>query len=76
MKSMDAPLVLLDRECSFSLESTTVFSLFFVTKDDSKKDIEFISRKLLNMRIFDGENGKSWDKSVVQKDLELLIGSI
>ena len=47
-----------------------------ISRDDTDKDIEYIVRKILNIRLFDAEaqNGK-WDKSVVDRDFEVLCVS-
>lgn len=45
-----------------------------IKKDDTDKDSEYLIRKILNLRIFDGE--KSFiDKSVKDLDLEILLVS-
>uniref|UniRef100_A0AC35U2J8 D-aminoacyl-tRNA deacylase n=1 Tax=Rhabditophanes sp. KR3021 TaxID=114890 RepID=A0AC35U2J8_9BILA len=42
---------------------------------DKPEDAEFIQRKILNLRLFDGENGKRWDKSVKDMGYEVLCVS-
>ena len=45
-------------------------------RGDAKKDMDYISRKLLNARLYrNEEKGKDWDLSVVQKEYELLLVS-
>ncbi|CAM1308887.1 DTD1 (predicted) [Pycnogonum litorale] len=46
-----------------------------ISRDDTKKDIEYMVRKLLNLRIFDDEDGKRWVHSVKEKKLEILCVS-
>jgi D-tyrosyl-tRNA(Tyr) deacylase len=51
--------------------------LIGIATDDSEKDVDFIIRKLLNIRLFenpDSENSK-WNKSVVDRDFEILCVS-
>ena len=36
---------------------------------------EYRARKILNIRVFDGEDGKRWNKSVMDKQLEVLCVS-
>jgi D-tyrosyl-tRNA(Tyr) deacylase len=48
--------------------------LLGIGRNDSKKDCEFICRKILNMRLWHSE-GKTWDKSVVAKNYEILVVS-
>ncbi|KAK6177170.1 hypothetical protein SNE40_015326 [Patella caerulea] len=49
--------------------------LIGISKDDSKKEAEYIARKILNLRVFDDENGKRWNKNVMDKQLEVLCVS-
>lgn len=37
--------------------------------------IEYIIRKILNTRLFEDDAGKPWNKSVVQKNYEVLVGT-
>ncbi|CAD5113357.1 unnamed protein product [Dimorphilus gyrociliatus] len=46
-----------------------------ISRDDNKKDMEFIVRKILNLRVFDDENGKRWAKSAKDLNLEILCVS-
>jgi D-tyrosyl-tRNA(Tyr) deacylase len=47
--------------------------LIGISKDDTDKDLEFIVRKILNIRLFkESEESAKWDKSVVDKDFEVL----
>ncbi|KAK7789035.1 hypothetical protein R5R35_006535 [Gryllus longicercus] len=47
--------------------------LIGISREDSASDIEV--RKILNIRLFNGENGKRWDVSVKEKGLEILCVS-
>jgi len=49
--------------------------LIGITHTDTKKDIEFMVRKLVNLRLFDDENGVRWKHSVKDKDYEILCVS-
>jgi D-tyrosyl-tRNA(Tyr) deacylase len=47
--------------------------LIGIGQDDVDEDIEYIVRKLLNLRLFDNqETGRRWDKSVKELNLEVL----
>lgn len=48
--------------------------LLGISKYDTSKEIEYIVRKILNLRVFD-DNGQRWKKSVVDKNLEILCVS-
>ncbi|CAH3128687.1 unnamed protein product, partial [Porites lobata] len=45
-----------------------------ISKYDTSKEIEYMVRKILNLRVFD-DNGQRWKKSVVDKNLEILCVS-
>ncbi|XP_037301786.1 D-aminoacyl-tRNA deacylase 1 [Manduca sexta] len=49
--------------------------LIGISSNDTKKDMEYIARKILSIRIFDDGAGKKWNKSVVDKDYEILCVS-
>mmetsp|Transcript_3418 Transcript_3418/g.6760 ORF Transcript_3418/g.6760 Transcript_3418/m.6760 type:complete len:152 (-) Transcript_3418:132-587(-) len=51
--------------------------VFVGLKDgDSGPDVEFIGRKILNMRLFENaDTGKAWDRSVMDMGLEVLLVS-
>lgn len=49
--------------------------LIGISKDDTEKDMEFIVRKILNLRIFKDDNDERWNKSVMDKDFEILCVS-
>uniref|UniRef100_A0A1B0AS29 D-aminoacyl-tRNA deacylase n=1 Tax=Glossina palpalis gambiensis TaxID=67801 RepID=A0A1B0AS29_9MUSC len=46
--------------------------LIGITHTDGGKDVEYLSRKLLALRLFEDENGKRWQKSVKDEKLEIL----
>jgi D-tyrosyl-tRNA(Tyr) deacylase len=53
--------------------------LIGISRDDTEKDMDFIVKKILNIRLFEdvdetGANNK-WNKSVVDRDLEILCVS-
>lgn len=48
--------------------------LLGISKYDTPKDIEYMVRKILNLRVFD-ENDQRWKKSVVDKNFEVLCVS-
>ncbi|KRY57029.1 Dolichyl-diphosphooligosaccharide--protein glycosyltransferase subunit 2 [Trichinella britovi] len=49
-----------------------ICALIGLSRDDDANDIEYIVRKLLNLRIFSGDAEKRWDKSVNDLQLEIL----
>lgn len=49
--------------------------LLGISVDDTQKDAEYIVRKILNLRLFEDENGKMWTKSVMDKEFEILCVS-
>ena len=52
--------------------------LIGISRDDTEKDMEYIVRKILNIRLFENtdETGSGkWDKSVVDQDFEVLCVS-
>ncbi|XP_038207240.1 D-aminoacyl-tRNA deacylase [Zerene cesonia] len=46
-----------------------------ISHNDTPKDMEFMVRKLLSIKLFNDESDKKWKKSVVDADLELLCVS-
>ncbi|XP_076236791.1 D-aminoacyl-tRNA deacylase isoform X1 [Calliopsis andreniformis] len=46
-----------------------------IKKDDSLEDMNYIVRKILNTKIFDGDNDKRWGASVKDKEYEILCVS-
>jgi len=49
--------------------------LIGLARDDDQKDIDFMIRKLMNLRIFESSDGKRWDKSVSDFAYEILCVS-
>ncbi|XP_013165942.1 PREDICTED: D-tyrosyl-tRNA(Tyr) deacylase 1 [Papilio xuthus] len=49
--------------------------LIGICSSDTIKDMEYIVRKLLSIRLFDDENHKRWQKSIVDKQFEILCVS-
>ncbi len=49
-----------------------------IARDDTDKDMDFIVRKILNIRLFENDEPDSaakWNKSVMEKDFEILCVS-
>ena len=46
-----------------------------INKNDSEESLDFISEKLLNIKLFDGENEARWKESVLSLGIEILIVS-
>ncbi|XP_054712412.1 D-aminoacyl-tRNA deacylase 1-like [Uloborus diversus] len=46
--------------------------LIGISRNDTKKDIDYMVRKIVNLRIFEDENGKRWTHSVQDKKYEIL----
>ncbi|XP_018606190.1 D-aminoacyl-tRNA deacylase 1 [Scleropages formosus] len=49
--------------------------LLGISVDDTQKDVEYMVRKILNIRLFEDENGRAWSQSVVDRELEVLCVS-
>ena len=50
--------------------------LIGIARDDTDKDADFIIRKILNIRLFEDSVGNAkWNKSVTERDLEILCVS-
>ncbi|XP_067901854.1 D-aminoacyl-tRNA deacylase 1 [Heterodontus francisci] len=49
--------------------------LLGISVEDTQKDMEYMVRKILNLRLFEDENGKHWCKSVMDKQYEILVVS-
>ncbi|CAG9793448.1 unnamed protein product [Diatraea saccharalis] len=49
--------------------------LIGISRNDTVKDIEYIVRKLLSIRLFDDDSNAKWKKNVVEKGYELLCVS-
>ncbi|XP_023297683.2 D-aminoacyl-tRNA deacylase [Lucilia cuprina] len=46
-----------------------------ITHNDTEKDVEYLSRKLLSLRLFEDQAGKRWQKSVQDEKFEILCVS-
>lgn len=46
-----------------------------ITSDDTEEDIEYITKKITTLRLFEDESGKMWKKSVQDLDLDILCVS-
>ncbi|KAM9316041.1 D-aminoacyl-tRNA deacylase 1 [Gastrophryne carolinensis] len=49
--------------------------LLGISLEDTQKDIDYMVRKILNLRIFADDSGKHWTKSVMDKQYEVLCVS-
>ncbi|XP_038570470.1 D-aminoacyl-tRNA deacylase 1 [Micropterus salmoides] len=49
--------------------------LLGISVEDTQKDADYIVRKILNLRLFEDENGRAWSKSVMDRDFEVLCVS-
>ncbi|OWR49455.1 D-tyrosyl-tRNA [Danaus plexippus plexippus] len=49
--------------------------LIGISSKDNVKDMEFMVKKLLSIKLFDDDDGKKWKKSIVDKEFELLCVS-
>ncbi|XP_061129481.1 D-aminoacyl-tRNA deacylase 1 isoform X1 [Syngnathus typhle] len=49
--------------------------LLGISVEDTHTDAEYITRKILNLRLFEDENGRAWSKSVMDWDYEVLCVS-
>lgn len=47
-----------------------------ISKDDLETDAVYICKKILNARLFENNEGKAWSESVVQKEYEILLGTV
>ncbi|KAL5290693.1 DTD1 family protein [Megaselia abdita] len=46
-----------------------------ICQDDNNADVDYLCRKLLQLRVFDDESGKRWQKNVMDQNLEVLCVS-
>lgn len=46
--------------------------LLGISVEDTQKDVDYMVRKVLNLRLFEDEGGKAWCKSVMDKQYEVL----
>ncbi|XP_036426346.1 D-aminoacyl-tRNA deacylase 1 [Colossoma macropomum] len=49
--------------------------LLGISAEDTQRDAEYMVRKILNLRVFEDENGRAWSRSVMDKELEVLCVS-
>ncbi|KAF7711346.1 D-aminoacyl-tRNA deacylase 1 [Silurus meridionalis] len=49
--------------------------LLGISNDDRDKDVDYVVHKILNLRLFEDENGRAWCHSVMDKGLEVLCVS-
>lgn len=49
--------------------------LFGISVKDTQKDVDYMVRKILNLRVFEDENGRAWSRSVMDGELEVLCVS-
>ncbi|KAM6939909.1 D-aminoacyl-tRNA deacylase 1 [Xenentodon cancila] len=49
--------------------------LLGISVDDTQRDAEYMVRKILNLRLFEDEDGRAWSKSVMDQELEVLCVS-
>ncbi|KAA8594534.1 hypothetical protein FQN60_011669 [Etheostoma spectabile] len=49
--------------------------LLGISVEDTQKDADYLVRKILNLRLFEDENGRAWSKSVMDRDFEVLCVS-
>ena len=46
-----------------------------ITHDDTEKDVEYLINKIVNLRLFKDEDGKHFEKSLIEVNKEALIVS-
>ncbi|KAL4238525.1 D-tyrosyl-tRNA(Tyr) deacylase [Mactra antiquata] len=46
-----------------------------IGRKDAPKDADWLARKILNLRLFDDDDGRRWNKSVLDKQYEVLCVS-
>ncbi|XP_019905014.1 D-aminoacyl-tRNA deacylase 1 [Esox lucius] len=49
--------------------------LLGISIEDTQKDVDYMVRKILNLRLFEDENGRAWSKSVMDQEYEVLCVS-
>ncbi|KAJ2954829.1 hypothetical protein O0L34_g3143 [Tuta absoluta] len=49
--------------------------LIGISDSDTIQDMEYVARKVLSVRLFEDDDGKKWNKSVVDKQYEILCVS-
>jgi D-tyrosyl-tRNA(Tyr) deacylase len=46
-----------------------------ISRDDTSADMDYMVKKILNLRLFDSDDGKRWGKNVMDNDFEVLCVS-
>lgn len=46
-----------------------------ITRKDTPREMEYIARKILSLRVFEDDQGKKWSKNVMDKNYEVLCVS-
>ncbi|KAM6972027.1 D-aminoacyl-tRNA deacylase 1 [Aplochiton taeniatus] len=46
--------------------------LLGISLEDTQKDVDYMVRKILNLRLFEDDNGRAWSKSVMDREFEVL----
>ncbi len=46
-----------------------------LSQQDTIEDVDYLVKKILNLRFFENEQGKAWSKSVKDLGLEVLSGT-
>ncbi|XP_012696413.1 D-aminoacyl-tRNA deacylase 1 [Clupea harengus] len=49
--------------------------LLGISTEDTQKDVDYMVRKILNLRVFEDDGGRPWSKSVMERELEVLCVS-
>ncbi|XP_063072305.1 D-aminoacyl-tRNA deacylase 1 [Engraulis encrasicolus] len=49
--------------------------LLGISTEDTQKDVDYMVRKILSLRVFEDDAGRAWSKSVVDRELEVLCVS-
>ncbi|XP_041838729.1 D-aminoacyl-tRNA deacylase 1 [Melanotaenia boesemani] len=49
--------------------------LLGISVEDTQRDADYMVRKILNLRLFEDENGRAWSRSVMDRDFEVLCVS-
>lgn len=49
--------------------------LLGISVEDTQKDVDYIVRKILNLRVFEDENDRAWSRSVMDRGFEVLCVS-
>lgn len=64
--------------CGFNINSIQkgLMLLVGISTDDSEKEVEKLSSKVLKLRLFEDEKGAMWKKSVSEIDGQILSGML